>query len=389
MDPAATATETHDLMRDSLRRFLGEKAGIASFVRPLFEDARGTTAEVWRGLAELGALGLLLPLDVGGSGLGAIAAGIACEEFGRALFPGPFLSSAVVASALLAQLPLDAFDEQLASALAGGGLVATLAVLEPARASAWRQPQTRALEKSAGFTITGEKIHVAFAEASDVLLVLASVEDRPGDSSPALFAIDRSACGLEIEPLASLDPSRRPACLRLKDAPGRRVSPAVEGPALLSALACTLDLAAAATIADGVGAAQRAFELALDWAQQRRQFDRSIGSFQSVQHLLVDALTELSLLRAIADEALSACDGSSDDARTQAVAVAKAAAARTLPEIGAIVIQIFGGIGFTWEHDAHLFYRRLIGASLSFGDEAQSLDRVAALLFPEHAEPGG
>ncbi len=378
------AHESRDLLRDSLRRFLAAEASIATCARPLFDDPRGTTPTLWRGLAELGVLGVLLPTDMGGAGLDAAHAGVACEEMGRALFPGPFLASAVAASALLGTLARNDETQRLGFALARGEQVATLASDAPATGYPTPEASVRARRAEKGpITLTGRRSLVAFAETADVLLVPAADESAGGAARPNVFAVERRAAGLGVEPAECLDPARRPATVIFANTPALPLATDMTAAGILAATSRAVDLAAAAAVADGVGAAQRAFELALDWARVRHQFGRPIGSFQAVQHLLVDMLTEISLLRAATDEALTACDRGDAAARAHATAVAAAAAAHSLPEIGATVIQIFGGIGYTWEHDAHLFYRRLLGTSVSAGTEGQNLDRVEALLFDQ------
>ncbi len=380
----APVHESRDLLRDSLRRFLAAQAPIATCVRPLFDDPRGTTPALWRGLADLGALGVLLPAEMGGAALDAAHAGVACEEMGRALFPGPFLASAVAASALLGALPRHDETQRLGEALARGERIATLASDGLAAGYLSAAASVRARRGSeGGITLTGRRSLVAFAETADVMLVPATDENAGGAARLNVYAVERRAAGLDVEPEEYLDPARRPATVSFANTPALPLATDMTAEGVLAATSRAVDLAAGAAVADGVGAAQRAFELALDWARVRHQFGRPIGSFQAVQHLLVDVLTEISLLRAAAEEALAACDGDDATARAHAVGVAAAAAARSLPEVGATIIQIFGGIGYTWEHDAHLFYRRLLGVSVNAGTEGENLDRIAALLLDQ------
>jgi alkylation response protein AidB-like acyl-CoA dehydrogenase len=299
------------LLGETVRRFLAERAPL-SWVRSLHDDDRGITDEVWSGLVDLGVTDLL-------AGAGSMVdAGVVAVEMGRALFPGPWLSSAVGAASLLADLD---------------GRIGTVAF--------------------EGLDLVPD------AAAADVVLMVT------GD---AVTAID----DFEVEPVPTVDGTRKWG--RVRPRSGGR---AVEG----ADVALALDRTVAAAVADGVGAAERALELTVAYAKERVQFDRPIGSFQAVQHLCADMLQRVELARAGLLHALWACDAAEPAERRRAVAVAKAYAGEALPKVGADAIQVHGGIGYTWEHDVQLFYKRLLTLEQAYGGAGHHLDTIADLVL--------
>jgi alkylation response protein AidB-like acyl-CoA dehydrogenase len=364
-------SEAQQMLRESVRRFLAE-ASPTGYVRAQLDDPRGTTDAVWRGLADLGLLGLLVPEELGGAGLGMIEMGVVCEEMGRALHPGPFAASSLTAASLVAASASPPERGEILPPLAAGDLVATVAAYEPGQRYDASRPATVAEPRGGSFALTGVKHLVPDGLAADLLLVVAR---EAATSETRVFAVDPRASGVSRSPSPSVDGTRKLARVELEYAPARRLGSGDAGDAIADAL----DRSAIASAADALGAATRAHELALAYAVDRHQFGRPIGSFQAVQHLLVDMLQDLELARAGIYYALWAADAAGRAERHRAAAMAKAFASARLPAVGARVIQVFGGIGFTWEHDAHLFYRRLLGMEASFGDEQAHLDELARI----------
>jgi len=360
-------SEEQEALRASVRRFLAEQAPIQPYVRDLYADHRGTTDAVWKGLADLGATGLLVPEQHGGAGMGMVDAGVVVEELGRAVHPGPYTSTAVAA---VSTLTATGSGADLLPSIAEGSLVAAVALLE-GDGRDWRRVSTSYREG----TLTGTKTFVPDAVAADVLLVSARGGD--GNGELGVFAVDAGAPGLEVELVPSVDGTRTQGTVRLASTPARQVS---EGDAT-EALAEVVDRVLVALVTDGVGAAQAALDLALAYARERIQFDRPIGSFQAVQHLCSDMLQALELGRAGAYYALWACDAAPPEERHRAAVMAKAFAADAFPRIGASAIQVFGGVGFTWEHDIHLFYKRLLTLQQAYGDASDALEELADLVL--------
>ena len=319
-------------VRETIRRFLADKAPIA-YVREMYDDERGTADAVWKGLAALGVTGLLVPEADGGAGMGMVDMGVVLLEMGRALHPGPFLSSAVGAASALTS----AGARDLLPAIADGSLVATVA-------------------RGDGLSFVPD------AAAADLILVAFGDE---------LVAVERDAC--DVRPVATVDGSRKFGRVSFDRSAARSVG-AVD-------LAEVDDRLTTALVVDGVGAAERATELAVAYAKERVQFDKPIGSFQAVQHLCADMLQAVEMARAGAYYALWACDGADAGERHRAATMAKAFASEALFRVGANAVQVFGGIGFTWEHDVHLFYKRLLTLQQAYGDAADQLEELASLVL--------
>jgi alkylation response protein AidB-like acyl-CoA dehydrogenase len=361
-------SEEQEALRATVRRFLAEQAPIQPYVRDLLGERRGTTDAVWKGLAQLGVTGLLVPEEHGGAGMGMVDMGVVLEELGRAVHPGPFLSSAVAATSALV-LTGDGADiagDMLAS-IADGSLVATVALLEDDGRD-WRRVATRARDG----VLTGAKTFVPDAAAADVLVVSASDDEGVG-----LFTVETGAAGLRVEPVPSVDGTRSHGTVTLDGTRARRLGDG-DATAIISEV---IDRVLVALVTDGVGAAQAALDLAVTYATERVQFDRAIGSFQAVQHLCSDMLQAVELGRAGAYYALWACDAGDQAERHRAAVMAKAFAGDAFPSVGASAIQVFGGVGFTWEHDVHLFYKRLLSLQEAYGDATDFLEELAGLVL--------
>jgi alkylation response protein AidB-like acyl-CoA dehydrogenase len=357
-------SEDQELLRTTVRRFLTERAPIA-YVREMLDDERGTTDDVWSGLTALGATGLLVPKAQGGAGMGMVDMAVVLEELGRAVHPGPFASTAVGAVSLVALAGSEDDRAELLPGLASGESIGTVALSSAG--------DTRAVVNNGDWSIGGEKTHVADAAAADELIVAATTTK----GELGAFAVTRDAPGLEVMPTATVDGTRTFATVTLTDAPARRLG---SGDAT-DAVAETVDRLGIAAVVDGVGAASRALELAVEYAKERRQFDRPIGSFQAVQHLCADMLRAVELARAGAYYACWAADAADPAERHRAATMAQAFAADELYTVGASLIQVHGGIGFTWEHDAHLYYKRLLTLKELAGGSPGQLEELATLVL--------
>jgi len=360
-------SEEQEALRATVRRFLADKAPVQPYVRDLYGDTRGTTDAVWKGLAELGVTGLLVPTEHGGAGMGMVDMGVVLEELGRAVHPGPFVSSAVAAASTLTLLGGD----ELLPSIADGSVTATVALTE-GDGRDWREVQTAC----GGGALTGTKTFVPDAAAADVILVSARAGDGLG-----VFAVDGDAHGVDITPAPSVDGTRAQATVTLTGAPARRVGDGKSDGDSSEAVAEVVDRMLVSLVTDGVGAAEAALDLAVAYAKERVQFSKPIGSFQAVQHLCADMLQALELGRAGAYYALWACDAADPAERHRAAVMAKAFASDAFPRIGASAIQVFGGIGFTWEHDVHLFYKRLLTLQQAYGDASDALEELAGLVL--------
>ncbi|MBV8291735.1 MAG: acyl-CoA dehydrogenase family protein, partial [Mycobacterium sp.] len=298
-------------LRDTVRSFLAEKASIAGHVRPMLEDPTGTTEAVWRGLADLGTTGLLVPSEYDGAGMTMVEAGIVLEELGAGLYPGPWLSTAVAATRALTRLGVDsATAAALFSGIANGSSVATVGPLDGARPVAVKQGD--------GIVLRGTIDNAWDVAAADVLLVLADEHGGTG-----LYAVQTSTPGIEVTPQTGIDQTRKKFRVELVDTPAQRLATA--SPDAVEAL---VDDVVIAWAADALGAARAVLQLAVEYAKVRRQFGQPIGALQAVQHLCVDMYETVELARSGMIHALWAADAADRDERHLAAMRAKAFAGR-------------------------------------------------------------
>jgi alkylation response protein AidB-like acyl-CoA dehydrogenase len=335
-------------LRNAVADVLARHSGEAQ-VRALMATDTGFDPAVWRELAAMGLTGLLIGEEYGGAGAGPVEMGIAMEEMGRALLVSPFLSTAVLAPSLLAEVGDAAECAAVLPRIATGDLIATVAFAEDGSA---QLPETIATSAGAigdAWHVTGYKHFVLDGQSANLLYVLAGT-----DAGPAVFAVDAGAPGLAVTPLATVDPTRKQCRLQFVDTPARLVGRLGAG---VEAFTAALDRSAVALLSEQAGGARRAVEMATDYAKTRYQFGRAIGSFQAVKHMCADMLLE-------AESAVSAARFVAGSFAAQApsriadLALAQAYCSDAFVFVAATNIQVHGGIGFTWEHPAHLYLRR-------------------------------
>jgi acyl-CoA dehydrogenase len=365
-------SEEQELLRESVRRFLAERAPIG-YVRSMLDDPRGTSPEVWHGLADLGVVGLLAPEPAGGAGMGMVDLAPVLEELGRAVHPGPFTSTAVGAISAIALADAGDAGAAVLPGLAAGTTVGTVALHEPGQRAEWRSPTTGAEPAPDGWRVTGTKVHVPDATGADVVVVSASAGGELG-----LFLVDATvAAGVAVTATPSVDATRKEGTVELVDAPATRLGTG-DATAVVAEVVDRLHVAA---VVDGVGAASRALEIAVDYAKERKQFGVPIGTFQAVQHLCADMLRAVELARAASYYACWACDAADPAERHRAATMALAFAGDELYTVGADAIQTHGGIGFTWEHDLHLYYKRLLTLQEIGGGSVTQLEELAGIVL--------
>jgi len=362
-----TFSPEQEALRETVHDFLGRETP-SSYVRAMIDDRRGFTDEVWAKMAELGWLGILLPESCGGMGMGLVDLVIVQEELGRLPLPGPFLSSAVcatlVARALGEQGPL--------AELASGQKRATLALEEVGTGDPLERIATTAAgggRRGGVHTLEGLKPFVIDGHTADLILVVAR---EPGGGL-ATFAVE----GAPTEAVPALDVTRKLARLALSGQEGRRIGPAGDQRPLL---ARAVDDIGVALCAETVGACSRALEMAVDYARQRVQFGRPIATFQVIKHKIVDMLHALELSRVATHYAAWASDA--DDAhRAEAAAMAKGFVGEAANAITADNIQVHGGVGFTWDVDCHLLFRRAKQNDVLFGGQAWQRQRLTEMVL--------
>jgi alkylation response protein AidB-like acyl-CoA dehydrogenase len=364
--------QEQDELRKSVRRFLEQKSSSAD-VRRLMETDEGYDAAVWQQMAEqLGLQGLALPEEHGGSGYGFIEQIVVLEEMGRALLCAPYFSSVVLAGTALVESGDEAAQKDLLPGIADGSTIATLAWVE--NPSSWGIDAMSATAKRSGdgYTLDGTKTLVLDGHTASLILVVAQA-----DGGPSLFAVDASANGLTRKKLETLDMTRKVASLQLSGVQARLIGNEGDAAGILER---TLRLAAVALSAEQVGAAQKCLDMSVEYAKLRVQFGRPIGSFQGIKHKCADMLLEVESARSAAYYAAWALADGSDELPAVA-ALAKAYCSEAFANAAADNIQIHGGIGFTWEHDAHLYYRRAKSTEQFLGSPAEHRDALAQLLL--------
>ncbi|MFK4100300.1 acyl-CoA dehydrogenase family protein [Streptomyces sp. NPDC019531] len=368
---ALTLTEEQDELRTLLRRFLADKAP-SEEVRRWMESEEGHDPALWRQMADqLGLQGLALPEAYGGSGGGSVELGLVLEELGRSLLPSPFFATVALAGQALAASDDEVAKARWLPAIADGSLTATLAVAE--ESGSWRPEdvEARATRHADGWTLSGTKMFVIDGHRADLLLVVAR-----DDTGPGLFAVDGTARGVTRARLDTLDPTRRLARIDLDSAPALRIGPHEDASAYLRTVT---DLAVVALAAEQVGGAQACLDAAVEYAKIRVQFGRPIGSFQAIKHKCADLLLGAEGARSAAYHALAVAAENPADLPAPA-AVAAAYCAEAFSHAAKENIQIHGGIGYTWEHDAHLYLKRAKSSEHLFGGPVAHRARLADLV---------
>ena len=343
-------------------------------------SARGTTDEVWRGLADLGVTGLLVPESCGGAGMGMVDAAVVLEELGRVVHPGPYASSAIGAASIVVLGGDERDQAAFLPGIADGSTVATVALFEPERRAEWRAPGPRPGSRARAGGSTARRCTSPTSSARS------SRSSRPRPTTASASSRSRwTLPGSTSTPEATVDGSRKRGTLRLDGAPALRIG---DGDAS-DALAATVDRMGAASVVEGVGTAARALEISLEYAKERQQFGVPIGSFQAVQHLCADMLRAVELARAAGYYACWACDAADPFERHRAVTMALAFATDELYRVGASAVQVHGGIGYTWEHDVHLFYKRLLTLQETGGGAVDQLEELAAIVLAGSGDGSG
>jgi alkylation response protein AidB-like acyl-CoA dehydrogenase len=369
MKPFVFSEEQRQL-RHAVRGFL-EEVSPETEVRRLMETPEGYDPDVWARLAtELDLVGLAVPAEYGGSGAGFVEIAVVCEEMGRRLLCAPYLSTAVLAVAALLRASDPAAAKTWLPRIATGETTATLAFAEETGRWDAAGVTTTATPAPEGWRLTGTKSYVLDGHTAGLLLVAART-----DAGVSLFALDGDAPGVTRARLRTVDLTRRLARVELADTPATLVG---EDGAGWPVIEHVLDLAAVALAAEQAGGAQVALDMAVQYAKDRVQFGRPIGSFQATKHRCADMLLEVESARSAAYFAAWSAAGGDDAQLATNAAVAKSYCSDAFTQVTADNIQVHGGIGFTWEHPAHLYFRRAKSDELLFGDPSAWRERVAS-----------
>jgi alkylation response protein AidB-like acyl-CoA dehydrogenase len=356
-------TDEQEQFREQIRRFLNERSPTTE-VRRLMATAEGYDPGVWRQLSdELALPGIHIPEQYGGAGFGMVELCIATEELGRALLCAPYFSTAVLAANAILNAGTEAQKSALLPDIANGKRLATLAVTE--RDGSWDPIgiSTLATPYNSGYRLEGKKTFVVDGHIADLLIVAGRIPQTVERAGLALFIIDSKANGVQRRLLDSMDPTRKIAEIELR---GPLAAPLGNLSAGGEAIVRTLDQAAIALANEMVGGAQTMLDSAVSYAKLRVQFGRTIGSFQAIKHKLADMLLEVELAKSAAYYAAQAA-AAGDPEWPALASLAKATASETYLHSAVECIQIHGGIGFTWDNDTHLWFKRAKSSEVFLG----------------------
>jgi len=361
-------SEEQDQLRDFVRSFLEDKSDEAA-VREQMDTEQGFDEAVWNQMAEqMGLQALAIPEEYGGQGFGFIEQIVVLEEMGRALLCAPYFSSCVLAANTL----LHSGDEDAKSAhlpgIASGETRATLAFTE--ENGKWDESgiTAQATASGDGYSISGTKMYVLDGHTANLMIVAART-----DAGVSLFAVDPSGAGVTTTALSTMDQTRKQAKVVLDGANGTLIGTDGGGWDVLSTV---LDLAAVALAAEQVGGAQMCLDMSVEYAKVRVQFGRPIGSFQAIKHKCADMLLEVESAKSAAYYA-GWCANEMNDELPSVASLAKSYCSEAYFHAAAENIQIHGGIGFTWEHPAHLYFKRAKSSELLFGDPTYHRELLA------------
>ncbi|HEY2708287.1 MAG TPA: acyl-CoA dehydrogenase family protein [Caulobacteraceae bacterium] len=366
---AAITAEDRQALTDSLHRLLEDKSSEAD-VRRTMETAEGYDPALWRQLAEMGVVGVIVEEEFGGVGAGPMELERMMEEAGAALLCSPLLSS-VFAAGLVQALGDEGAKTRLLPSIANGSSIVTVALT--GRRGGWTADgiEVSAVGTGDATKLTGAASFVTHGQIADVLLVVARADDGLG-----VFEVDPKAAGVTIKALPTFDHTLRLAEIAFDGAPARRL--AAERP-VWDAVEDALDLARVALAGEQAGGAKRALDFTVDYAKTRAQFGRLIGSFQAIKHMAADLLLETESAISAARAAAASLAAGGPDARA-AIDLAAFACADAFSQVTATAIQMHGGIAFTWAHPAHLYLRRARADAQLFGASAHYRERYLQAL---------
>jgi len=352
-------SESQQILKDTARKFFAGESPIAA-VRKAMETGTAHDPALWTKLAEQGFAGIITPEEYGGMGLGKVELVLLMEEAGYALLPGPFFSTVALAGSVIDACATPEQKKKYLQRIAAGQARATVALVEAA--GSWDADSLKI--SAAGGKLNGTKLFVTDAAVADFIVVVASDD---------VFVVDAKAPGLHIEPMKGMDLARKIYAVEFKNMPAEKLGDP-------TGLAGALNVATAALCAEMTGGMQRTLELTVAYAKTRKQFGKPIGIFQAVQHLCADMYLETESSRSAAYYAAWALEENVPNAAAS-VSVAKMYASDAARNVGNRGIQVHGGMGFTWENDIHLYYRRAKASETMLGDGAFHRERIARMVI--------
>jgi alkylation response protein AidB-like acyl-CoA dehydrogenase len=370
--------EEQELLRNTARKFF-ENECPSDTVRRLMETPEGINPELWKKLAEQGWLGLIYPEQYDGMALGLVDLVVLMEEMGRAVAPGPYFSTVLLGGLAVLEAGSDAQKKEWLPKIAAGDKRVALAWMEPSAQLGPAGVTLTAVEKGGKYTLSGTKLFVHDAHTADALVVAARTRPGAGADGVSLFLLPKGTKGLAVTLLPTMDQTRKLCEVACADV-------GVGADALLGAagagwapLARVLDRATVALCAEMCGGAQRVLDMTTDYAKIRIAFGKPIGSYQGVKHKAADMLVDVENAKSLTYYAAWAVDENVPESAL-AASMAKAYCSDAFRKVSAAGIQLHGGIGFTWEHDLHLYFKRAKSSEFTFGDATYHRERVAQLI---------
>ncbi|HKE09241.1 MAG TPA: acyl-CoA dehydrogenase family protein [Candidatus Acidoferrum sp.] len=355
--------ESQEILKESARKFFAGECPISE-VRRLMETGTAFDANLWGKLAEQGYTGIVFPEETGGIGLGIVELALLMEEAGRALLPGPFFSTVALAGSVLVACSGNAQSKKVLGAISRGEARATAALLE---ATASWDPADAQMTARQG-RLKGEKLFVPDAAVADWIIVAAK---------NGVFLAEAKAAGVRVAPMQGMDLTRKLYSVQFDNTTAEKIGE-------ISDIARALDVATVALAAELVGGMQRTLDLTVEYAKTRKQFGKPIGMFQAVQHHCADMYLETESARSAVYYAAWGVQEDAPDA-SAAVSIAKMYASDAARTVGNRGIQVHGGMGFTWENDLHLYYRRAKASETALGDATFHRERIARLVIDSGA----
>jgi alkylation response protein AidB-like acyl-CoA dehydrogenase len=366
-----------ELLQQSARDFLRRECP-TSLVRACMElTADGYPRELYARMAELGWLGLLIPTPLGGTGAEMLDAALLCQEFGRAALPGPFFASSVLAALTLRYAARESCKQEYLPSLARGETVGTLAWSEGSESLEPSALDTRCELQRLSLRIEGKKLFVLDAHVADWMVVVCAIRERR-KSELALVLVPRDQAGVKVRQMFDADRTRRPCAVELRGVVLPRRHLVARGEKVRAALQRVFDAARVLIAADSLGGAEQVLELAVNYAKVRHQFGKPIGSFQAIQHACAEMVAAIEPARSLLWYAAYAFDHEPKESPC-AASMAKMLLTDVYASASERSLRIHGGIGFTWEHDLHLWIKRSLWNRHAFGEPIRERERIAAL----------
>ncbi len=373
-------SEEQEMLREAAKRFLTDNCP-TTFVRKMMADETAHDRGFWQKLVGMGWPGLLIPEEYGGQGGSVLDITVIVEEAGKALIPGPFFAAALLGVPIVLEGGSEELKKRVLPKMASGECIGTVAIAEASGRFDAGGIELKAQKKGTGYELSGEKFFVPDAHVANVIAVAArtSRASNPEDGI-TVFMVDPKAAGVTVTQLKTVDMTRRLCHVKFDkvkvDASGVLGKENQGWPILRR----TLDIATAALSAEMVGTAQKALDISVEYAKTRVQFGKPIGSFQAVKHKCVDMMVAVENARSITYYACWTVNERAAEAAT-AVPMAKAYASDMGKNVTSEAIQVHGGIGFTWEHDMHLYHRRALAGEANLGNAPTHREVVAKSLF--------